>query len=106
MTPTPRLAFTLIELLITLSIVCLILALFLPAVQMARAAAARASCQNNLRQVALALHNDHTTRGSFPLGQPLGTIDPRIYPVVTWMAVILPYMDQEALWARTAAALR
>ncbi|UUO08280.1 DUF1559 domain-containing protein [Blastopirellula sp. J2-11] len=88
--------FTLVELLVVIAIIGVLIALLLPAVQQAREAARRMSCQNNLKQIGLALQNYHDTYGRFPAGA-IATSRPEPYIGFTganWRISLLPYMDQ------------
>ncbi|HEV7281497.1 MAG TPA: DUF1559 domain-containing protein [Pirellulaceae bacterium] len=95
---SPRRAFTLVELLVVIAIIGVLVALLLPAVQAAREAANRMSCQNNLKQLGLALHNHHDTYKKFPHG---GGAPPKLGSFgVSWMVYILPFIEQGPLYDR------
>lgn len=89
-------AFTLVELLVVITIISVLIALLLPAVQMAREAARRSHCQNNLKQIGLAMLEYHNVRGTLPPGMMMHA--KRNLPSTPWRALLLPYMEQQALY--------
>jgi prepilin-type N-terminal cleavage/methylation domain-containing protein len=118
---TFRRGFTLIELLVVIAIIAILVALLLPAVQQAREAARRSQCKNNLKQLALGLHNYEETHTTFPPG--VITVNPSASVVIcslgfgfgasdswteaqsgagfhgtSWLLQILPYVDRSTLY--------
>ncbi len=92
---------TLIELLVVIAIIAILIALLLPAVQMAREAARRSQCRNNLKQIGLALENYHGTHGIYPpasIRTPAFLNNGRDEPQCTWTIAILPYLDAAPLY--------
>jgi prepilin-type N-terminal cleavage/methylation domain-containing protein/prepilin-type processing-associated H-X9-DG protein len=91
--------FTLVELLVVITIIGILVALLMPAVQSAREAARRTQCQNNLKNIGLALHNFHAQVGNFPPGQAGQTTN-----LIGWGTYLLPFIDQQAIYQAITAA--
>ena len=107
-----RSAFTLVELLVVISIIAMLAALLLPAIQAARESGRRIQCVSNQKQVAFALQNYEQTKKAFPpLRGPLlpsaywtvypnADASPKESTTLTWVAFLLPYMEQNTAWSQ------
>jgi prepilin-type N-terminal cleavage/methylation domain-containing protein/prepilin-type processing-associated H-X9-DG protein len=100
-----RAAFTLIEMLVVIAIIGILMALLMPAVQKIREAAKRTQCANQMKQMGVALHHYHTTHNTFPPAMKDPDESPYnkpphygFHPYWTWMAHILPFIEQSSLW--------
>src|SRR5262245_35253037 len=109
-------AFTLIELLVVIAIIAVLIGLLLPAVQKVREAAARAKCQNNLKQLGVAAHNYHDSLGKFPpavqIFLPPPNSDQNMLSAYrtpgfgpNWAVFILPFIEQDSLQRQALSSI-
>jgi len=99
MTSRRQRAFTLIELLVVIAIIAVLIGLLVPAVQKVRAAAARTQCQNNLKQMGIGLLNYEGVNKRLPWSHTTGANS------VGWPVVVMPYIEQSALYAQYSLAI-
>jgi prepilin-type N-terminal cleavage/methylation domain-containing protein/prepilin-type processing-associated H-X9-DG protein len=98
--------FTLVELLVVIAIIGTLVGLLLPAVQSARESARRSQCVNNLKQLALGIHNYHDANKRFPLAfkatdaYKSGMTDATYGQGISWVAYVLPFIEQTALFSK------
>jgi prepilin-type N-terminal cleavage/methylation domain-containing protein/prepilin-type processing-associated H-X9-DG protein len=97
--------FTLLELLVVIAVMALLTGLVLAAVQRVRASAARTRCADNLRQLGLALHGYDATHHRLPPGMTLDG-GRAAEPYLSWLARILPHLEQDALWRQVEEGYR
>lgn len=94
----PQVAFTLVELLVVISIIGTLIALLLPAVQAVREASRRMQCHNNLHQIGLALHNYHAAFRKLPPGAIEVRPQVRNGKQLAWSAFVLPFLEQSSVY--------
>lgn len=109
--PRPLHGFTLVELLVVITIIAILIAILLPAVQVTRESARQLQCSNNLKQLALGVHNYNDTYGCFTPGALPGTFGTSVCPGGThsnacvkqpsWLWRIMPYIEQKAVYDQT-----
>jgi prepilin-type N-terminal cleavage/methylation domain-containing protein/prepilin-type processing-associated H-X9-DG protein len=97
-TDTRNAGFTLVELLVVITIIGVLLGLLLPAVQAAREASRRSRCGNNLHQLGVAIQSYHSQLGSFPPGAHLHAVEWQ--PSISWRVMILPFLEESVAYER------
>jgi prepilin-type N-terminal cleavage/methylation domain-containing protein/prepilin-type processing-associated H-X9-DG protein len=103
--PSRAKGFTLVELLVVITVIGVLIALLLPAVQMAREAARRSSCSNHLRQLGIGLQNYHQAHGVFPSAY-LADQTNWTGPHWSWSTFVLPYVEQQGLYEALAVSTK
>lgn len=99
----PPSGFTLVELLVVIAIIGILVALLLPAVQSARAAARRIQCQNQMKQIGVALHNYHSAHKQLPASHTYEDRAPDGFRSSrSWILMILPFMERQQLYDQFA----
>jgi len=102
-----RPGLSLLELLVVLAILAVLFMLLLGGVQRVRSAAARTYCQNQMRQIAVAVHGYDGIHGHFPQGRASDTLPPEEkepFPGLSWMGAILPQMGEDSLYGDATSA--
>src|SRR3954466_7803997 len=108
--PRRRSALTLIELRVVIAIIAVLIGLLLPAVQKVREAAARTSCQNNMKQIGVGLHNYQSSNGHLPVAVMFNssTTVPSKHTVnfgPNWAVLLLPYIEQGNLYDSVSSSI-
>ena len=97
----PRAAFTIVELLVVITVIGILVSILIPAVQAARDSARRTQCASNQKQVGLALSHYHSQRNAFPPGytSTVSSTGEETGPGWGWMAITLPFIEETQLWS-------
>lgn len=90
--------FTVVELLVVIAIIGVLMGLLLPAIQAVRETSRQVKCQNNMKQIGLALHLYESNIGSFPMGTVFTNTAPFNRKGVTWIAALFPYMEKKHIY--------